>query len=383
MPDAARVCRGEAVEQALELGFGRMQIRIGEDAASASSQGVRVQKYSSHLHCPYDDLEFKDPIPNAFSFNSPVGACDECSGFGRVITIDRDRVIPDQRKAIRDGAVKPWMTDGRAWEMQELLSFCKRRKIPLDVAYADLEPEQRDLIWNGECSETEEWREGKFPGLNGWFEWLETKAYKMHVRILLARYRGYVICEACAGKRIKPSSLWWRVNGKNIAEIYALPVSEALAFFEALSLSAKEATIAEPVLREIRARLKYLVEVGLDYLQLDRASRTLSGGEVQRVNLTTALGASLVNTLYVLDEPSIGLHPRDNERLVRILKGLRDQGNTLVVVEHDPEIIREADRIVDLGPGAGAHGGDLIFSGPYEAMMAHPRSRTAAHMSGA
>ena len=365
----------EAVEQALELGLGRMAVRVGDEA------NVKELKYSSHLHCPYDDTEFRDPIPNAFSFNSPVGACEECSGFGRVITIDRDRVIPDPRKSIRDGVVKPFATDGRVWEMKELLEFCKRHKIALDVPWNQLEPEQHELIWNGEVG-YEDWAPGKFPGLNGWFKWLETKTYKMHVRILLARYRGYVTCEACNGLRLKPQALWWRVGAKTIAEIYAMPVVEAEAFFAKLTVTGKDAAIAEPVLREVRARLKYLIEVGLDYLQLDRASRTLSGGEVQRVNLTTALGASLVNTLYVLDEPSIGLHPRDNERLVRILKGLRDQGNTLVVVEHDPEIIREADRVIDMGPGAGEHGGQLVFEGTYDELLRHPQSRTGAHMSG-
>ncbi|MBC7792388.1 MAG: excinuclease ABC subunit UvrA, partial [Clostridia bacterium] len=365
----------EAVEQALELGLGRMSVRVGDEGA------VQEHKYSSHLHCPYDDTEFRDPIPNAFSFNSPVGACDRCSGFGRVITIDRDRVIPDPRKNIRDGAVKPFATDGRVWEMQELVNFCKRKRIALDVPWNQLEDEQQELIWNGEVA-MEDWASGQFAGLNGWFKWLETKTYKMHVRILLARYRGYVMCEACNGLRLKPSALWWRVGGKSITEIYSLPVREAAEFFAELEVTGKNAAIAEPVLREVRARLKYLIEVGLDYLQLDRASRTLSGGEVQRVNLTTALGASLVNTLYVLDEPSIGLHPRDNERLVRILKGLRDQGNTLVVVEHDPEIIREADRVIDMGPGAGEHGGQLVFEGTYEELLRDPQSRTSAHMSG-
>ncbi len=373
----------ESVEQALELGLGRMEVRcFGSDGKAAG-----IHKFSSHLHCPYDDLEFKDPIPNAFSFNSPVGACETCSGFGRVITIDRDRVVPDARKSIAEGAVKPWMTEGRVWEMQELLDFCKRKKIPLEKPWNQLTEAQRELVWHGEVS-WEDWKAGRFPGVLGWFDWLETKTYKMHVRILLARYRGYITCDTCAGRRLKDTSLAWRIGGKpggpgkNIAEVYAMAVSDAAAFFERLQIDGKDQVVAEPVLREIRSRLRYLMEVGLEYLQLDRASRTLSGGEVQRVNLTTALGASLVNTLYVLDEPSIGLHPRDNERLVRILKGLRDQGNTLVVVEHDPEIIREADRVVDLGPGAGADGGELIFSGPYETLLAHPRSRTAAHMSG-
>ena len=373
----------ESVEQALELGLGRMEVRCFDTSGNAAG----LHKFSSHLHCPYDDLEFKDPTPNAFSFNSPVGACDACSGFGRVITIDRDRVVPDVRKSIGEGAVKPWLTDGRVWEMKELLGFCKRKKIPLDVPWNELTEAQRELVWRGEVA-WEDWREGSFPGVLGWFDYLETKTYKMHVRILLARYRGYITCTTCAGKRLKDSSLAWRIGagpgepGKTIAEVYAMAVSDAAAFFERLAIHGKDQVIAEPVLREIRSRLRFLIEVGLEYLQLDRASRTLSGGEVQRVNLTTALGASLVNTLYVLDEPSIGLHPRDNERLVKILKGLRDQGNTLVVVEHDPEIIREADRVIDLGPGAGAHGGELIFHGTYREMLAHPRSRTAAHMSG-
>ncbi|MEO1174993.1 MAG: excinuclease ABC subunit A, partial [Myxococcota bacterium] len=327
------------------------------------------------------DRQAIEPIPNTFSFNSPVGACETCNGFGRVIEIDRHRVVPDGRRSLKAKAIKPWSTDARAWEFRELLRFAKRAGIPTDVPWQNLSEEHRELVMHGEC-DWREWDEGYFPGVLGWFQFLETKTYKMHVRVLLSRYRGYVPCHDCGGSRLKPRSLEWRVNGKSLPEIYALTVAEALDFFRNLKLSENEETIAGPIRREVLARLSYLEAVGLEYLTLDRQSRTLSGGETQRVNLTTALGAQLVNTLYVLDEPSIGLHPRDNERLVRILKGLAEQGNTAVVVEHDPSVIREADRVIDIGPGAGEHGGTVTFEGTYRALLKSKSSLTAEYLSG-
>ncbi|UCF68778.1 MAG: excinuclease ABC subunit UvrA [Acidobacteriota bacterium] len=372
---AARARLVEALEQALRFGQGRVQIH---------RDGGEVLRFSSDLHCARCDIHYRDPTPNSFSFNNPVGACETCHGFGRTIEIDQHLVVPDPRLSIKQGAIKPWTTKSTRWERGELRRFCERRGIPTDAPFGELTDEQRELVFEGEA-DWRDWEEGVFPGVMGWFRWLETRTYKMHVRVLLARYRGYLRCEDCHGTRLRPDALLSRIGGKSgktIAEIYALPIGEAREFLDKLRLPKKDSQVAEPLLREIRARLRYLVEVGLDYLTLDRQSRTLSGGEVQRVNLTTALGSSLVNTLYILDEPSIGLHARDNARLIRVLKGLRDQGNTVVVVEHDPAIIREADRVIDIGPRAGADGGRLLFSGPYRGLLSCNASLTADYLAG-
>jgi len=363
----------EAVEQALHYGQGRVTVHTDDG---------RALRYSSGLHCPDCDLEYKDPTPNTFSFNSPVGACPTCHGFGRTIGIDLDLVVPNRALSLKEGAVRPWSTPSTTWERQELYNFCKRRKIPTDVPFARLSAAQQRLVFDGE-SDWREWKEGAYAGVLGWFHWLETRTYKMHVRVLLSRYRSYTTCASCQGSRLAPDALLFRLGGVTIAEFYALCIRDALALVRDLALPPELAAVAAPVLREIKSRLTYLVEVGLDYLALDRQSRTLSGGEVQRVNLTTALGAALVETLYVLDEPSIGLHARDNARLVRVLKSLRDQGNTVVVVEHDPAILREADRIVDLGPGAGEAGGTILFNGTPSALLECQASLTGQYLSGA
>jgi excinuclease ABC subunit A len=349
---------GEAVEQAMRFGQGKVVV--------SSPAGVR--RFSRELHCADCDIAYRDPSPNSFSFNSPVGACEACRGFGRVIEIDKHLVIPDRKKTLAAGAVKPWTTPSTTWEKKELVAFCKRRGIALDVPFEELSAEQQELVFRGEVG-FRDWKPGRFPGVLGWFEWLETKVYKMHVRILLARYRSYVVCPSCAGARLKPDALLVRVAGKHIADFYRLDVAAARRFVDGLQLPAAASEVAAPVLRELQARLRYLEEVGLAYLTLDRQSRTLSGGEVQRVHLTTALSASLVNTLYVLDEPSIGLHARDNARLVRVLKGLVAQGNTVVVVEHDPAVVAEAERVIDLGPRAGEHGGEVVYSGPMRGLF--------------
>ncbi len=362
----------EALELAMRFGHGRAQVTVPGGAA---------RRFSRDLHCADCDLAYKDPTPNTFSFNSPVGACESCKGFGRVIEIDRHLVAPDRKKTLAQGAIKPWSTPSTSWERKEFFAFCRRRKIPLDVPLEDLSPEQEALVWSGEVP-WQEWRAGRFAGVNGWFGWLETKTYKMHVRFLLARYRSYVICPACHGTRLKPDALLSRVAKKSVADFYAMDVAAARRFVDGLELPPAAREVAAPVLRELRSRLRYLEEVGLEYLTLDRQSRTLSGGEVQRVHLTTALGASLVNTLYVLDEPSIGLHPRDNDRLVRVLKSLVQQGNTVVVVEHDPSVIKEAERIIDMGPGAGEAGGQVVYSGPLAGLAGCAASLTGAYLSG-
>lgn len=332
----------DSIEQGLSFGGGRLVARI---------PGAKDLLFSTGLHCPYCDISYKDPLPNLFSFNSPLGACETCRGFGRTIDIDLDQVIPDTYMSLSGGAIKPWGTDRK--EYSALLEFCHKHQIPTDVPFRELTEEQKAWIVNGTKG---------FYGVRGFFRWLEGKSYKMHVRVFLSHYRGYFACPECNGTRFKAESLLYRINGLNIAEVYSLSITKALEFFESLEdRNPDEASTM--ILREILSRLTYLNDVGLSYLTLDRQSRTLSGGEVERVSLTKALGSSLVNALYVLDEPSIGLHARDSRRLLGLLKQLSRE-NTVVVVEHDPEIINGADYILDLGPGAGEKGGNVVYWGP-------------------
>lgn len=351
----------ESFEMAQKWGEGRYSVHLPEGSFL----------FSQELECPYCEVTYRDPVPNLFSFNSPIGACERCKGFGRIIDIDLDLVVPDPNKSILQGAIKPWTGVARE-EFEDLLEFCRRKRIPVNVPWKDLSDEHKMAIIEGD---------GTFYGIKGFFEWLETKKYKLHVRVFLSRYRGYLPCPQCGGTRFKAEALLWRIRGKNIAEIYAMKVEEAYEFFENLaSMELDEAS--KLLIEEVKRRLKYLLEVGLGYLTLDRQSRTLSGGEVQRISLTKALASSLVNTLYVLDEPTVGLHAYDSRRLLGLLKKLRDQGNTVVVVEHDPEIIRGADYVVDLGPGAGEKGGELIYSGPPSGLLKEERSLTGKYLSG-
>ena len=348
-------------------------LRYGRGAVCALMDGGEELRFSTERHCPECDIYYGEPSPNLFSFNSPLGACPTCKGFGRVIKIDPDLVIPDQAKSLKEGAIRPW-TYSSYWGCHEdLMDFCRSRRIPVDIPYARLRAAHKRMIHEGADD---------FYGVQRFFDWLETKTYKMHIRVLLSRYRAYIRCRDCNGARFRPDALLYAINGKNIAEIYALPVGESSKFFGDVG---KRVRLDEPsrlVVSEIRRRLKYLVEVGLGYLTLDRQSRTLSGGEVERVNLTTALGTGLVNTLYVLDEPSIGLHPRDIARLISILHSLRDRGNTILVVEHDPAIIRAADNVIDLGPGPGERGGKVVFHGAYDKLVERKRSLTGRYLSG-
>jgi excinuclease ABC subunit A len=354
----------DSLDQAFHFGKGRLNLHFPQE-------GWRREPFSNSLHCPHCDLSYHDPVPNLFSFNSPLGACETCRGFGRVIDIDLDLVIPDPSKSLSDGAIKPWTTKPRRF--QRLMEFCERKRIPAKKPYQELSEKQKRLIIEGD---------GEFKGVRGWFRRLERKSYRMHVRVFLSRYRAYLLCPQCQGSRLKPEALHYRIEGKNVAEINAMSVGEAQHFFENLKLSGQSDQVSRLILDEIRRRLSYLLGVGLEYLTLDRQSRTLSGGELERVDLTTAIGSSLVNTLYVLDEPSIGLHPRDSHRLVEILHRLRSNNNTVVVVEHDPEIIKESDFIIDLGPKAGEEGGQVVFAGPYEGLLKELRSLTAAYLTG-
>ncbi len=374
----------EAVEHALHHGQGRVLIYPMQDADSPAGEPLR---YSTHHHCPDCDLEFAEPEPALFSFNSPIGACETCRGFGRIIGVDFGLVIPDEGKTLAEGAVRPWQTPSFRECQDDLVRHAKKKGVSLTVPWKDLPEDARRWVLEGDGSA----REGHWYGVRGFFQWLESKAYKMHIRVLLSKYRAYTECHACHGTRLKPQSQWWHLHalGKRLSlhEVMTLSLEDCAAFFTALADTPREAGSAldeatQLLLTEIRSRLGFLLDVGLGYLTLDRQSRTLSGGEVQRINLTTALGTSLVNTLFVLDEPSIGLHSRDMTRMIRILHRLRDAGNTLVVVEHDPQVMLAADLIIDIGPGPGKDGGEIRFMGTPEQLLRRKDNLTAQYLNG-
>ncbi len=377
----------EALETALQRGHGRLAVfASGEDKQEAA------WRYSADLHCAACDIRYADPTPGLFSFNSPIGACDTCRGFGRVIGVDFSLVIPDEAKTLAGGAVKPWQTQSFRECQDDMVKMAKKHGVAMDVPFRDLPPEHRRWVLEGD----EGWKswESSWPrkwyGVRHFFEWLETRAYKMHIRVLLSRYRSYAECPTCAGARLKPEALLWRLpteNEKNdkglaIHELSALPITRVREAIAALAPSSAADEATALVLGEIRTRLDYLADVGLGYLTLDRQSRTLSGGEVQRINLTTALGTSLVNTLFVLDEPSIGLHPRDIDRILGVMTRLRDAGNTLVVVEHDPQVMMAADELLEIGPGPGERGGCIVARGTPAEIAANPASITGPWLAG-
>ncbi|MBM3285205.1 MAG: excinuclease ABC subunit A, partial [Candidatus Aminicenantes bacterium] len=301
------------------------------------------------------------------------GACPVCHGFGDLAVLDEDKVIPDKNKSLEEGAIEPWTKPVSRWWMKELLRGARKKGIPTSFPYRKLNPDQQRFVMEGG---------GDYEGVKGFFDWLQTKKYKVQVRVFLSRYRKYVPCPACGGTRLNPRSLSVKINGLSIGDVVRLTVKEASQFFRNLPLSPFERQVAEKLVAEVQNRLRFLLEVGLDYLTLDRMTFTLSGGEAQRINLAAALGASLVGTLFVLDEPSIGLHARDNRRLVEILKSLKDIGNTVLVVEHDPEIIRRAEHLVDLGPRAGEAGGEVLFSGPLREFLKNGGTLTAQYLKG-
>ena len=343
----------------------------------AAGEGVRATqptslRFAQRFECKNCNIRYEEPEPRLFSFNNPYGACPKCQGFGNTIDFDLDRVIPDRSKTLAEGAIEPWTKPKYRPLFTDLKRYAKQAGIPLDMAWDDLQEEHRNLILNGE---------GRFLGIRGFFNHLERKKYKLHVRVFLSRYRGYSLCAACNGKRLRMEAQQVRINGKNICQICALTVEDAYRFFSELELSPGEAEIPDKLLQEIRERLRFLNDVGLEYLTLDRLSSTLSGGEAQRIQLATSLGSRLVGTLYVLDEPSIGLHPRDTHRLIKILHDLRDLGNTILVVEHDPDIMKAADRILDLGPGAGENGGKLVAEGSYDEIVHNATSLTGRYLS--
>jgi excinuclease ABC subunit A len=355
----------DSVETAFRAGEGKVETRnltTGEN-----------KKFSKEYDCPECDILYYEPEPRLFAFNNPYGACPHCQGFGRTIGIDEELVIPDKTRSIRRGAIHPFNTESNSKHLRALLRIAAKHDIPIDEPIKNLSDEHLNIIWDGK---------GEYVGINGFFALLEEKSYKLHYRVLLSRYRGYTTCRACGGSRIRTSARQVYIQGKNIPELIKLPLNEVLEFIKNLKLNKHDNEMAGQVVNELIWRLGLLVDIGLDYLTLSRLTHTLSGGEAQRINLSTALGSSLVGTLYVLDEPSIGMHPRDTKRLLDILFKLRNLGNTIVVVEHDPDIIREADMIIDMGPNAGEHGGEVVYLGDSEQILNSKESLTGKYLSG-
>jgi excinuclease ABC subunit A len=344
-------------------------------AIQLQDTGAPVQHlFSERFECRTCGIPYEDPQPRLFSFNNPFGACPTCHGFGNIIELDQELVVPDQQKSINQGAIEPWTKPHYRSHLAELKRAAKGGGVRLDVPWRDLTPEEIAFVMDGDRD--------AYEGVRGFFRWLERKKYKVHVRVFLSRYRGYLTCPDCGGTRLRREARDVHVGGVTIDKASSRTVREAEKFFTDLQLTDKEAAIADKVLKEIQRRLGFLRDVGLDYLTLDRLSSTLSGGEAQRINLATSLGSALVGTLYVLDEPSIGLHTRDNQRLIAILRQLRDQGNTVIVVEHDADMIAVADHIVDMGLGAGEHGGRVVYSGSLQGLTNEPRSLTAKYLRG-
>jgi excinuclease ABC subunit A len=401
----------EAVETALRFGKGQVNIistveagvppATSERAADTSATTVSEIPFSTGWHCAFCDLDIRPPAGGLFSFNNPLGACPECRGFGRTISIDLNKAIPDRRLSIKQGVVRVFHGAEFGESQKDLLRACAREDIDINVPFEQLPKADQDFVIEGEKRSgdytEEDYEYDRWYGVRGFFRWLESKTYKMHVRVLLSRYRAYITCPSCKGGRYQPEALNYRIQGAAVSsppsqkggletappcltlpEFQALSISDARDFLRTIDISPNDST-ARMLRDEICARLNYLCEVGVGYLTLDRSTRTLSGGEVQRVNLTTCLGASLVNTLFVMDEPSIGLHPRDVGQLVRVMHNLRDKGNTLLVVEHEEQIIRAADNLIDLGPGRGEHGGELVWNGPLEDFLAGDAKRLGAH----
>ncbi len=331
--------------------------------------------FSTRLECPGCNREFADPEPRRLSFNSPLGACPTCEGFGNIVDLDMALIVPDPGKSIREGAIAPWITPAYRHELDELLALAADYRLPVDVPFRELTAEHLRLIREGVP-------ERNFGGLAGFFAWLEKRKYKMHLRVFLSRWRSSSICPTCRGQRLNEEALAWRIGGRNIAEATQLKLDDALAFFRDLALSDHERQVARTMLQQVRARLGFLQQVGLGYLSLDRTLRSLSGGEAQRVALTSAMGSSLVNMLYVLDEPSVGLHPCDVERLIGAVRGLRDRGNTVVVVEHEEALLRAADQLIEIGPGAGDRGGEVVFQGTLPEMLKPDASLTGEYLAG-
>ncbi|MAL18029.1 MAG: excinuclease ABC subunit A [Balneola sp.] len=347
--ESTRTRIADSLETAFQEGQGRCSIKMKDGEELSFSERFEM-----------DGIEFTEPTPQMFSFNNPFGACDNCEGIGKVSGIDEDLVIPEYQKTIRNGTIAPFDSQKFSMHLRDLIKVCAREKYSIDTAYADLPKEVKDVIWKGK---------DEYIGIWKFFDQIKNQSYKVHMRVLYSRYRGYSRCPECEGYRVRKDALYVKVGDLHVGEVSELTIGHARKYFEDLELTEFEEGVAGQILYEIRKRLKYLDEVGLDYLTLDRLANTLSGGESQRISLANALGSSLIGSLYVLDEPTIGLHPRDNDRLIKILESLRDIGNTVLVVEHDPEMIKAADNIIDIGPFAGTHGGEVVFQGPVEKLL--------------
>jgi len=365
------------IVDAVEIGY-REAGEVIFETAPRNGDGETPQRlrFSQRFECKNDGSRYEEPEPRLFSFNNPYGACPRCQGFGNTIDFDLDLVIPDKGKTLNEGAIEPWTKPKYRTLFTELKRFARQAGIPLDVPWYELDAEQQKLVIDGNSD-----GDRTFGGVRGFFKHLERKKYKLHVRVFLSRYRGYSLCSACGGTRLRVEARQVKIDGKNICQVCSMTVEEAARFFAQLKLSTQQAAIADKLLIELRERLRFLNEVGLEYLTLDRLASTLSGGEAQRIQLATSLGSRLVGTLYVLDEPSIGLHSRDTHRLIKILHDLRDLGNTILVVEHDPDIMRAADRILDLGPGAGENGGKVVGAGTYNEIIKMPHSLTGRYLT--
>jgi excinuclease ABC subunit A len=363
------------IVDAIEIGYREAGEVIFESAirdGDGDREAPERMRFSQRFECKNDGSRYDEPEPRLFSFNNPYGACPRCQGFGNTIDIDLDLVIPDQSKTLNEGAIEPWTKPKYRPLFTELKRFARQAGIPLDVPWYELDAEQQKMMVDGVRG---------FGGIRGFFQHLERKKYKLHVRVFLSRYRGYSLCSTCGGTRLRAEARQVKIDGKNICQVCSMTVEGAARFFCQLRLSTEQAAIAEKLLIELRERLRFLNDVGLEYLTLDRLASTLSGGEAQRIQLATSLGSRLVGTLYVLDEPSIGLHSRDTHRLIKILHDLRDLGNTILVVEHDPDIMRAADRILDLGPGAGENGGKVVGAGTYDEIVKMPYSLTGRYLA--
>jgi excinuclease ABC subunit A len=362
----------DSVEICYREGNGEAIVQFVADANSPASERLT---FNERFECKNDGTLYQEPEPRLFSFNNPYGACPRCQGFGNTIDFDLNLVVPDLSKSLDEGAIEPWTKPRFRVLLGDLKKWAKAQGIPTNIPWRQLQEEDRRKVLEGDPK-------NGYDGVKGFFTWLERKKYKLHVRVFLSRYRGYATCPECNGTRLRPEARAVRVADSTITDICKLTVKEARVFFAELKLSEAQSKVADRILEEIRSRLQFLDEVGLDYLSLDRLTSTLSGGESQRIQLATSLGSHLVGALYVLDEPSIGLHPRDTKRLIDILKSLRDLGNTVLVVEHDPDTIEAADRVIDLGPGAGELGGRLLFAGSYEEILKDPKSITGRYLSG-
>lgn len=320
-----------------------------------------------------DGIQFTEPSINFFSFNNPYGACQTCEGFGKILGIDEDLVIPDKSLSIYEGAIAPWRSETMSEWLKPLVKNGIKFNFPIHRPYNELTKEQQELVWNGNQY---------FEGIHSFFKYLESKLHKIQYRVLLSRYRGRTNCPDCKGTRLRKDSQYVKIANTSITDLVLMPIEETLAFFESLKLDNYDKHVSDRIITEIRSRLAYMDQVGLGYLTLNRLTSTLSGGEYQRIKLATSLGSALVGSMYILDEPSIGLHPKDTDRMVEVLKSLRDLGNTVIVVEHEEEIMRAADQIIDIGPDAGTHGGELVFQGTIKEINSKTKSHTANYLTG-